>query len=318
MSIRLAILAWQLLGALSVLATSACAHQPPAARPEVQAVALTAGAERIGELRLDGAWSLSADMPEFGGISGARITGDRLLLLSDRSHLFELAWAWPMASRSFQAPLLGQRALADRRGRPLDAEALALGPDGRLLVADEGASRVIAFAGERVVGKATGLQELAPAGSNTGIEAIELLPGGDLLALAEDGDAGLRVSRDARHRLRYRAAEGFRPTDLAAVPPWLFVLERRLSLFGGWQARLVAVPLAVLDDGSDPVIEGRELATISGGRLGENYEALAAVRGPEGFRLMVVSDDNFNAFQRTLLLSLLWVPDAAPVAAARP
>ena len=54
------------------------------------------------------------------------------------------------------------------------------------------------------------------------------------------------LPRAGRRRLRYRAKAGFLPTDAEVAGDQLFVLERRLSLLGGWQARIVAVPLAGL------------------------------------------------------------------------
>ena len=87
------------------------------------------------------------------------------------------------------------------------------------------------------------------------------------------------------------------------------MLERRLSLLGGWQARIVAVPLAELPSDAEAVFAGHELATISGSVLGENYEALTAWRDAAGaYRLLLVSDDNFSGLQRTQLLELRWRP----------
>lgn len=322
---RWRIAAGSLLLCLGVLATAACAGQRhPIARPELLVVPLEDRPEWVGELRLDGAWSLSANLDGFGGISATRLAGDRLLLLSDRSQLFALPWPLPPGDRPSRLPLLQQRSLLDLRGRSLDAEALEVEPDGRLLVADEGSGRILMFAAGRPQAATLHLPELvAPDGDNAGIEALTRLPGGGLLALAEGetADTGehaaVRRSGKARLGLRYRPAPGFRPTDLAAAPPWLFVLERRLSLLGAWQTRLVAVTLAELPEESGGVIEGRELAVISGARLGENYEAVAAAIEPGGYRLLVLSDDNFTGLQRTLLLSLVWQPGPAPVAKHR-
>ena len=141
------------------------------------------------------------------------------------------------------------------------------------------------------------------------------------LAIAEADEGGEHAAVRSAARAGAGCATGqhpaFSPTDLAAAPPWLFVLERRLSLLGGWQARMVALPLAALLAETGRAIEGRALATVSGARLGENYEALAAAREPGGYPSAARSpDDNFTAFQRTLLLSLFWPDEASPVAAA--
>ena len=82
-------------------------------------------------------------------------------------------------------------------------------------------------------------------------------------------------------------AAGFCPTDAEVAGDQLFVLERRLSLLGGWQARIVAVPLAELPGDADAVIAGHELGTVAGSELGENYEAIDAWVDPAGgYRLI--------------------------------
>ena len=98
-------------------------------------------------------------------------------------------------------------------------------------------------------------------------------------------------------------------TDAAVAGDRLFVLERRLSLFGGWRNRIVMLPVAELPDRADDVIEGVELAVISGPVLGENYEGLNVRRVDDGsYALTVVADDNFNGVQHTQLLELRWRP----------
>ena len=125
------------------MACMACAPTPRAAPGEVRAVPLTprdgsALPARIGALDLLGAFELRSADPHFGGISGARLAHGRLLLLSDRSRVFEVTWPTHRGRTAFALPLSSQIALVDGRGRPLDAEALEVTPGGDLLVADEG------------------------------------------------------------------------------------------------------------------------------------------------------------------------------------
>lgn len=304
-------------------ASTACTPRPLAAGPALVRAGPLGSAqaplpERLGRLALDGAWALSGAAASFGGISAARWDGSRLLLLGDRSHLFVLGWPAHARGQPFTAPILEERALADRRGRPLDAEALVLLPDGARLVADEGQDRLWRFAPgrERPEGAGRPLPELAlaDASGNEGVEALALLPDGDLLAIREaaGGDGlhpAVRLGGRTAQRLRYRAAEGFRPTDADAAGDHLFVLERRVSLLGGWQARIVTVSLADLPHDPGGIVTGRELAALSGAQLGENYEALAVRKEGDAYRLLVVADDNFNPLQRTLLLELRWRPE---------
>ena len=118
--------------------------------------------------------------------------------------------------------------------------------------------------------------------TNEGVETLALLPDGALLAIAEgawfdDGlHAAVRMAGDGSVPLRYRAATGFLPTDAEVAGDQLFVLERRLSLLGGWQARVVAVPLAELPSG----VRGR----IRRSRARENFrlDARRELRSADG------------------------------------
>jgi hypothetical protein len=281
----------------------------------------TAGAPvlpgRVGELELVGAFELRAGDPDFGGISAARLQGDRLLLLSDRSHLFELDWPNDRGARAAgNLPILAQRLLAGTGGRPLDAEAMASGTGGELLVGDEQTGEVHRFGRGRTEPTGKPLRLPAPfaqaGAANHGLETLARFPDGAVLAIAEGGvaDDGLHAAAlldeaGAYPVSGYRAAEGFQPTDADVAGGWLFVLERRLSLIGGWQSRVAVLPAAEATLGAGLV--GRELAAIAGQPLGENYEGIAARAEPDGWiTLVLVSDDNFTGFQRTQLLELRW------------
>lgn len=309
--------------ALVLVGCLGCAPAPQAAPGTVRAVPLATDEAplpaRIGALDLLGAYELRTADPNFGGISGARLDDGRLLLLSDRSWLFELRWPAHRDGAAFALPLLRQQALVDGHGRPLDAEALAVTPTGDMLVADEAEGRLFRYApgGGAPKTKPRRLPALfaAQRPTNEGAEALAPLPDGSFLVIAEGGwlDDGLhatvRLAEGGSQALRYRAKAGFLPTDAEVAGDRLLVLERRLSLLGGWQARIVAAPLAELPTQPDGVIAGHELAIISGPVLGENYEAITAwPDGAGGYRLLLVSDDNFSGLQRTQLLELGWRP----------
>ena len=127
--------------------------------------------------------------------------------------------------------------------------------------------------------------------------------------LAYQAFLGNQYGDDGVQLLRYRCPAGYQPVDADVAGDRLFVLERRISLLRGWQSRIVAVPLDALDGPEATVIAGEELAVVSGGLLGENYEGLSVEATSEGgFRLLIVADDNFNELQRTKLLELAWQP----------
>ena len=299
-----------------------CAPKPPATAAEVRAVPLFRDGQpaptRIGELELVGAYEIRSRNPDFGGISAARRDGGRPLLLSDRSRLFELSWSRHAADRLFAMAVLGELALAVG-GQPLDSEAFVLAPGPDLIVGDEEKARLVTF--DRVSGMARQRPVSLPGpfmdnrATNEGVETLARLPDGSLLAIAEGAwtDDGLhtlvRLSDDGPQLLRYRAAEGFKPTDADVAGARLFVLERRLSFLNGWQSRVTVVPLEELSDPPGGVVAPRELATVVGAVLGENYEGLSVQEASDqSFDLVLVSDDNLNGIQRTQLLELRWRP----------
>lgn len=192
-------------------------------------------------------------------------------------------------------------------GQPLpagnrDAEALVALPDGSWLVGFERRHRISRYA--RLDGPA--LPFAAPPGllqapSNGGLESLALLPDGRLLAIAEslgeDDERAAWIGRDGRWEERaYRAAPGFSPTDAVALGTGVLVLERDFSLLRGFRCRLAFVP-----DLSRPVLIGDTWLDLPPDGPAENWEAVATARTSEGALVAILSDDNENPFQRTLL-----------------
>lgn len=299
---------------------------PPKPRPEIVARPIEGVTlpDQPGEARLDAAYVLTSRDREFGGISSAAMAGGRLLLLSDRSRLFVLNPP-PVqdTARGFALGIVDKRRLTTAQGDELDAEAMIVTDDaGGLVVSDEGSGRLEVFRPGQM--RALRSNQPAPrlaalgARNNEGVEALARLPDGSLLVMAEGRTADALFVMAARSTekdwlpLRYRPGDGFSPTELAVAGDYLFVLERRISLLTGWQARLVAVSLAHVPARPGEMIQGRELAVISGASLGENYEALVATQtAPCDYRFVLLSDDNFNALQQTLWLELSWTAAAS-------
>ena len=266
--------------------------------------------------------SCVAIAPDFGGISGRRLRR-RPPPAAERPQppvRARLADARGWRSHSRCRCSAGAR-WSTARGQPLDAEALVLAPGGDVLVADEARGQRGPLCRWRRRHRRRRVRRLpgpfaSSAATNEGVETLARLPDGSLLAIAEGGwrgeglHAAVLLTATARWRCAIVAAPDFGPTDAAVAGDWLFVLERRLSLLGGWQARIVTLPLAELPERrrmpSSPVTSS---ATVAGPVLGENYEAIDAWVDPAGgYRLLLVSDDNFSGLQRTQLLELRWRP----------
>src|SRR5690606_2935132 len=103
-------------------------------------------------------------------------------------------------------------------------------------------------------------------------------------------------------RLTYQRVGLFRPSDATILPEGdVLVLERRFTWIGGLASRLVRIPAADVTPGA--VLRGAEVARIEPPLTVENYEGIATRRAADGTDLVyLVSDDNFNPLQRTLLM----------------
>ena len=270
----------------------------------------------------------SAD-PRFGGLSGLWLApdGSRLLVISDHGTLWRADLEHRADGRltglaAWQAIEPG-RAPGDPPGR--DAEALADDGHGGLVIAYEGVHRLRRVALDDLSGPArplpTPIALARP--SNTGLEALTSLPDGALLALVEggvrtaDGDLGAwRIAGDQVQALGYVARGGFVPTGADRLDDTIYVVERSFSLLRGFESRIVTLPVAAVRPGAR--LAGQVLAELRPPLVGENFEGIAVRRGPEGRVLLyLVSDDNFIALERTLLLQVLAPRPGAPRRAGR-
>ena len=273
-------------------------------------------ARDFGELELLAAYHLDGP-PDFGGLSAVLLDGGDLLLLSDRARLFRARRVEDGTGR-----LLGLRDWAvlplPASAREADTEALARLPDGSLVIGAEGGRQLFRLTRDGRPGAPIALPPfLRELPDNEGVEALATLPDGALLAVSEGGGfgqqpevvvAGLLRAKEAV-KLGVSAPDGFRPTGADAVGDTLFLLERRLSLLGGLEARLLAVPLSGKNLADGEPLDGAELARIGAGTFPENFEGVAARRAEDGrYLIYLVADDNFSALQRTLLLQLAWRP----------
>ncbi|HCS17148.1 MAG TPA: hypothetical protein DIW45_04585, partial [Erythrobacter sp.] len=137
----------------------------------------------------------------------------------------------------------------------------------------------------------------------------ELRPG-RLLALTEallvggNRVAGWLLSTGAGSdaEVFFATTRDFKPTSLATLPNGdVLVLERSYSVLAGAAARLSLIDGDSIVPGA--LLEGAEIARISPPLTVDNFEGLALRRDDDGGLLVyLISDDNFNPLQRTLLL----------------
>jgi hypothetical protein len=280
----------------------------------------------VGKLEYRGGLRLAATSATFGGLSGLRVSSDgtRLLAITDRA-------AWLRAELRYDGrgvltgiervdltPMLDAdgRALAPPRS---DAESLVRTPTA-VFVALERQHRVLRFDADEngPLAGARGRPEPVPAEfaqipMNEGLEAMTALSDGRLFVISEgafEGDAVrawiLTAGGRPAESLRYVPANGFNPTDATTLANGdVLVLERRFTVFDRG-ARIVRLSAADIRGGARLV--GEEIARLLPPMQVDNFEGIDAVADPAGgTRIFLVSDDNFSAFQRTLLLQF-WMP----------
>jgi hypothetical protein len=276
---------------------------------------------RPGRLELRAGFLLASADPRFGGLSGLWLApgGEQLIALSDHGTLWIAALRHDPEGtllglddwRAIEPAAMAGDPPVDRR----DAEALAaLGDD--LAIAYEGAHRLRRVSSAAPTAGAIALPappELAAA-HNRGIEALATLADDTLLALAEgvrrpSGDLAAWLLRDQDIApLAYAPAAGFAPTGADRLDDSVYVVERRASLLEGLQARVVEVEAAPIAPGAR--LAGRELARLGPPAISDNFEGIAARRGPSGEVLLyLVSDDNFTPLLRTMLLQFAVRPE---------
>ena len=330
---------------LTVLAVAGgCVAVAGGAAPNVGAIPVVLDGQRpeaseVGALRFRGAIELP-DGGGVGGLSGLWVSGDgnRFLGVSDNGRTLtgrlsydgdgRLADAGGFVARNL--PLDERKGLV---GRMNDSEDVAQLPGGGWLVSFERNHRILRYGtgSERPEGEPERLPAppgLEDAPGNGGPEAMAALADGRLLVIEEGDDnggeerrawigkAGLKTGGDWRP-LTYRTAPRFRPTGAAPLPDGgALVLERRVSLLGGWASRIVHVPADALRPGA--TIDGVELARLEPPLLVDNFEGIAVRPGKDGDLLVyIVSDDNRSALQRTYLMMFALPAKARQPAVAR-
>jgi hypothetical protein len=97
-------------------------------------------------------------------------------------------------------------------------------------------------------------------------------------------------------------SDDFDITDLAFLPSGeMLLLERRFSLLAGVASRIRRIPANALKP--DARLDGPAIFEVDNRTEIDNLEAIALHRDPSGRTIVtLVSDDNFSALQRTLML----------------
>jgi hypothetical protein len=275
----------------------------------------------VGALDYRGGVQLLSADPRFGGISALRVLpgGERIVAITDEG-------SWLTARIVIQDGVLRgvaeveMGALRGEDGLPLagkssrDAESLEVRPDGSFLVGFERDHRILHYPAG--TGRPDGVPTRLPpppglesAPFNGGIETIVTLQDGRLLVLLEESGPGpttrgwIGGPGDWRP-VALRAYGSPRPADAARLPDGdVLVLERGYDASRGvTSVRLRRVRAGSVRPGA--ILDGPVVAELRPPLTVDNYEGASAWAVAGEDRLLIVSDDNFNAAagQRTLLM----------------
>ena len=286
---------------------------------------------RFGALEFRGGLELTSSYREFGGFSAIRVAADgaRFVALTDKGRWLtgRITYARERPSGiadAVMAPILGSD------GRPLasrgwyDTESIAE-DGGTLYVGIERVNRIVRFDFGRDGVLARGTPIPIPPGisklpNNKGLEAMVVVPSGlplagTLIALSErglDAQGNLRaflIGGPRAGEFSIRRRDDFDISDCALLPSGdLLILERRFSWWSGIAMRIRRIPLAAIAPGA--LVDGRELVFADMGYQIDNMEGLSVHRTADGeLILTLVSDDNFSALQRTILLQFKMVDE---------
>ncbi|HYE27761.1 MAG TPA: esterase-like activity of phytase family protein [Allosphingosinicella sp.] len=267
-------------------------------------------ARRLGRLEFLGGWVLTSNDSRLGGISALHVEGDEALALSDSGWRIRLSL--PTGRQPGRARIdpvrEGPGPWGDKENRDIEALVVA---GGEAWLGYEQFNAVWRYERARFTARASARPSAMAAWTdNRGPEAMVRLADGRFLVFAEgsggDSEAVLfagdpAVAGTPAVRLRYRPSAGYRITDAALLPDGrLALLNRRVSLFGGFSASLTLARLPRLVPGA--LIVGVEAAAFEGAVTRDNFEALSVTRENGRTILWIASDDNYNPLQRTLLM----------------
>ena len=267
-----------------------------------------------GAFRYAGGFAVtSPDTSRLHGLSDLDVTADgRLTAISDDGDIVTGRIELDPSARLTGLTQMTLEPLKDPAGKPLggdktrsDAEGLAIFANGDRMVSFERYHRIWLYPARggapRVVPSPA-----APFPDNDGMEALALDP--------ESGPGAYLAGReDTREtwicRLSGGCTPGIRPGDdsmgklVAArhLPGgrWAFLM-RDFNVMAGATIRLLI---------TDRAGKTLDLHTITRPATVDNFEGLAALPRRDGsVRFYLISDDNFSAAQRTLMLAFDWTP----------
>tara|TARA_B100001996_G_scaffold382462_1_gene374346 strand:+ start:1556 stop:2509 length:954 start_codon:yes stop_codon:yes gene_type:complete len=193
-----------------------------------------------------------------------------------------------------------------------DAEAVELF-NGKLIVSFERNHRILSY--EKIEGVSQLFYDkikLLDLPNNGGIEAMTSLKDNSLIFISEDlvdsNDriVGFRLYENKLSKIFVKKNGSFKPTDLSVLPSGdILMLERSFTPIKGAKARISLIKYQDIIE--SPLITPIYIDTISPPMIVDNFEGISSIKSNSGgYFIFILSDDNFNFLQKTILLQFHW------------
>lgn len=275
--------------------------------------------QKVGKLVYRDAVEMKSESYRFGGFSSLDIVGKKIYTLTDEGRLLraELELKDGKISALSDASFDNLwREDTEPLKKEYDSEALTHLKGDHFAVGFEQRHRI----GFYEFGDTINLEKTLPAPAelnvltkpNTGIEALTKLSPHQLLAITEGvkDEQGNIISylvdlkKENWARLALKPTGNFKPTELAVLDlKYIALLERSYNPIDGVKVRISLIKRKDIQPGA--VLETIELARFSKESGIDNMEGMDVIRNSDGTRdLLLISDDNFNPLQHTILVWL--------------
>jgi hypothetical protein len=318
-------------------ATEATRIDPPRAVPITRFEIAAPERRRFGALEFRSGLALSSPTRGFGGFSALALTegGHRLLMVADDGDWLSARVATRDGAMTglddvWLAPMLAPDGALMRRVGRYDSEGMTIAPDGFVYVSYERVHEIWRYdiARHGLAARAQPVPtppETKKLGENKSLEAVAAPPAGHpldgkLVTIAERPpksypDAARATpawvvptpAASGGFAFQVARVEEFDVSDAAFLPSGeLLILERRFRLTDGVRCRIRRVPAAAIRPGARA--EGELIFEAGMAHEIDNLEGLSVHRDGAGDVILTLcSDDNFNWFQRNLLLQFRYL-----------
>ena len=275
----------------------------------------------LNKLKFVSGIEIKSNHPDFGGLSGIIINEDKsLIVVGDRG--IWLTGKIKIDEKGKLVKIINGRLghLKDNKNNPLykhgksytDAESIE--PyNNKFVVSFERKHRILIFNNiflhseifyDRI--KYLDLPD------NGGIEAMAPLKNNSIFLLSEnlihpdDKIAGYLLSDNKLKKVYVKKNGSFKPTDMSSLPDGnILLLERSFSPVRGVSARISVIKYEDLKPNS--VILPFTLDTLKPPMVVDNFEGISFLKlNDGGYYIFILSDDNFNFLQKTLLYQFYW------------